>query len=155
MHYVRLLIQVMQTWTSTTRIITLQCGKSSSVTDVVLVLPKNRLEIGLLRLTHTEFFGIEPRVDVRMSWVREKVKMWMSPSATTDHYFVGEWDKEQRKWWAEIRVLGRKNLDKNEGGKIATASLALSSRLSNVRLCFSHKVGVELIHWGADSNAKP
>lgn len=53
----------MQTWTSTTRIITLQCGKSSSVTDVVLVLPKNRLEIGLLRLTHTEFFGIEPRVD--------------------------------------------------------------------------------------------
>lgn len=43
-------------------------------------------------------------------------------------------------------MLGRKNLDKNEGGKIATASLALSSRLSNVRLCFSHKVGVELIH---------
>lgn len=111
---------MIQTGMSTTAIITLQSGKSPCAPAIVLVLPKNE---------ETKYRS--PAVGSQLMWawkcleVREKVKMWMSPSATPQHHF--EWDREKKKMAGrkpcpQRRRLGGKDFDENEGGNIAAAS---------------------------------
>lgn len=155
MEHVILLIQMIQTRMSTTGIITLQSGKSPCTPAVVLVLPKNE---------QTKYRS--PAVGSQLMWarkcleVREKMKRWMSPSATPQHHF--EWDREKKK------MVGGENLADKEVGweglwqkwwrkhsrSITFPFLALCYHLSNFGLCFSHKVSVELLHWSANSNAE-
>lgn len=156
MEHVRLLIQMIQTRMSTTGIITLQSGKSPCAPAVVLVLPKNE---------QTKYRS--PAVDSQLMWawkrleVREKVKVWMSPSATPPPHF--EWDREKKKMVGGENLVTDKEVEweglwqkrwRRHSRSIPVPFLALRYHLSNSGLCFSHKVSVELIHWSANSNAE-
>lgn len=156
MGHVRLLIQMIQTRMSTTGIITLQFGKSPCAPAVVLVLPKKE---------QTNYRS--PAVGSQLMWarkcleVREKVKIWMSPSATAQHHF--DWDREKKKWLGEKTLPTDKEIGweglwqkwwRKNSRSITSPFLALCYHLSNSGFCFSHNVSVEFIPCSANSNAE-
>lgn len=144
---------------STTGINILWSGKLPRAPAAVLVHPKNEQTRNRSPAVgaHTELFWIQP-------WeVREKVKMRMSPSTTIIIILCGWVGQREKKTTGEETLSTDKEFGQEGPGQtgrrenrptVTSPPLALCYHLSFLRLCFPHKVSVELIHSSADSNAK-